>query len=184
MMRLWAPAVMMLLMPSFSFSSEAPVSISSLVGFSAPKGWRSHEEAILGEPVVTLSSGSRRMTLELFGGKDSRHETAKAFLESFEARGDDGKPAASLGRVKVSGRGVRAYARRYSMSGRGRDPDDLARPEILDQQFVLLPVGEKFLAVSWTRSSIPDLAGAPAAKKLEPEFAGFLKSLKIRRSPR
>jgi len=169
---------------SLAFSQGSP--IRALAGFTAPKGWTMAETEILGEPLVTLSSGSRKMSLELFGGKDSRHETPKAFLESLEARGDDGKPPASLGSVKVSGRKVQAYARRYSMSGRRRAPDETARPEVLDQQFVLLSAGGKFLVVSWARSSLPDIAGAPATERLEPEFARFLKSLKLKtpRSPR
>ena len=167
---------------SLAFSQQPR--ISDIAAFTAPKGWRSEETTLLGEPLVAFSSGGLRISLELFGGKDSRHETEKAFLESFEARGDDDKPAASLGKVKVYGLKVQAYARRYSMSGRGRDPEDRARPEVLDQQFVVLPAGGRFLVVSWTRGALPDMAGAPATEKLQPEFARFLKGVRIRRSPR
>ena len=169
------------------FSQEASVNkprspIRGLASFAAPKGWTTQETDILAEPIVTLSSGTRKFSLELFGGKDSRHETPQAFLESFEARGDDGKPPASLGSVLAAGRKIAAYARRYTMSGQGRAPDDMpARPEVMDQQFVVLVVGKKFLVVSWTRTSLPDMAGSPATEKLEPEFGRFLKGLRIKK---
>jgi len=156
-----------------------PVSeIDSLASFSGPAGWRMEDDAILGDPLVSFSSGPYVVRVCLFGGKDSRHETPADFLSDPEARGDKGEPPLKLGIARVNGRRTPAYGRTYKVSMGDPHARAMASEETIRDEFVIVLAGKRFFVLTFKTAMgpayEPDKRGTTA-------WAGFLKSFKLKK---
>lgn len=163
-------------------AAEKPVQKASYIRtkawFEVPAGWREYEERILAEPVLSFSQGRFTISIYLFGGPDSRHESPEAFLNSFEARDDRGRPARLLENILIAGRNLPLYCRVFSIGGWDR-PDHLTRTpkRTFREQFVVLPATSySFFVLKYTVPEEPPAADKPpdAAWRL------FLQSFQLR----
>lgn len=174
-----------------AYCTEAPVAkprseMSSLAAFNAPSGWDERKRWVLEDPLVEFSSGPFQIQVALLGGKDSRHGTPSAFLSSQEAR-SDGKPADRAGFVRIDGRRLPVYKRRYTFTqGDPQVPEPPSFQQTNHEDFVAVPLPgkERFFVLTFHIEGEPvyEPKEHPAElKAAQAEWKKFLAGFKLKK---
>lgn len=125
--------------------------VAAAARFKGPAGWQRDTGSFGADHFVTYSSGTLRLRVQLMGGKGSRYATTKAFLESPEGKGGDGKPPAGR-TLRVGKRPFMMYSRSMSMDigPQGMGPAGMLRT--IDEEFTFARAGRRFFVISLTRT--------------------------------
>ncbi len=148
--------------------------IDRLAEYARPAGWLSSKEDTP-EPEVRMVKLDHVIRVRLFGGKDSRYPSIQAFMEGFEARAM-GRLPDKAAEFKIAGAKTIVYRARLPIA-RG-DPHAVANapPPTFSQEFCVVPVGERFLVLSYA-----DESGIPDPERVDRKvWRPFLKNFKLK----
>ena len=163
--------------PSWAADTKAPSpsrTISAVVRFSAPKGWRPEEYANGADPVSAFVSGEDRIVVRTFGPPGRAYADPAASLSGAPPP-TMGRPPEKSGEGTVAGHRVMFYRRGFPIEP--GDPHTPAGPQqaLGREVFVVLPPRRgRFAVLSYARESpAPDLERAG-----EKAWEAFLKTVK------
>jgi len=152
-------------------AGEAPVPQTfGSARYVEPAGWQAEKS----DSSLRFSRGVDVIKARWFGGKGSRYAAAGDYLVGFEAT-TMGKTPEKARLAKVAGRKVWVYRHGY--------PIDLGDPhaaspgpvQLASEEFCILPMGTRFLVLSWAHESpVPDPEAAG-----EKAWEAFLSSLRL-----
>ncbi|MCX5794572.1 MAG: hypothetical protein NTY77_03640 [Elusimicrobia bacterium] len=108
------------------------------------------------DPALRLSLGSDIISARLFGGEGSRYLGLHDYLKGFEAT-TMGSPPERVREATVGGLRVWFYRHGYPINLGDPDTARAGPPELAAEEFCILPVGRRFLVLSWAHESpVPD----------------------------
>ena len=156
-----------LILPAFAAElketpvSKPPLEFAGVARFPPLEGWRVRRTEGV-DPSLAFLRGQDGIRVKLFGGKGSRYLKLHDFLKGFEAT-TMGNPPERVGEATVGGLRVAFYRHGYPLTQGDPDVSDPRPPALATEEFCILPVGSRFLVLSWSQES-----GAPDP---EPESA-------------
>jgi hypothetical protein len=128
--------------------------------YVAPTGWSAERKDRPVDPVMRFERDLDVIRIRVLGGKGSRYATPADFLRGFEAT-TMGHPPERRREIQVAGRKVWLYRHGYPLARGDPHVADPRPPELASEEFCILPVGDRFLVLSFAHeSAIPDLDDA------------------------
>lgn len=118
--------------------------------YEAPSGWAREKKTVGADTLVVFSKPPHRIAIRRLGGKASRHESPAAFLASFEAKSEGGRPPEKAGSARVMGSSAAVWRRSWRKAA--GSPHENAPPSagLATEEFVVVPAGARFYVLSWT----------------------------------
>ncbi|HAM36881.1 MAG TPA: hypothetical protein DEB40_11750 [Elusimicrobia bacterium] len=148
-----------LILPALaSGPKEANMNFTDFAGVASiesPEGWEVDKAEDAVDPSLIFSLGPDIIKARLLGGEGSRYASPAEYLKGFEAT-TMGKPPEKIRAIKVVGGKTWLYRHGYPMAlGDPHVVGDMP-PILAQEEFCIIPIGRKFLVLSWAHESAPD----------------------------
>jgi hypothetical protein len=158
---LLSPLLAVLIIPALAAApkespvNKPPLEFAGVARFPPLEGWTVRRTEGT-DPSLILSRDQDIIKARLFGGKGSRYLRLPDYLKGFEAT-TMGNPPEKVREATVSGLRIWFYRHGYPLMQGDPSVMDPRPPMLASEEFCILPVGGRFLVLSWAvESPAPD----------------------------
>lgn len=138
---------------------KPPLEFAGVARFPPLEGWKLRRTEGQ-DSALQFTRGEDIIKVRLFGGKGSRYLKLHDYLKGFEAT-TMGSPPERVREETVSGLRVALYRHGYPLMQGDPHVMDPRPPALATEEFCILPVGSRFLVLSWAaESAVPDPEGS------------------------
>ena len=148
--------------PQENPADRPPLDFAGVARLQPLEGWKVRRTQGP-DPALSLLRGQDIIQVRLFGGKGSRYLRLPDYLKGFEAT-TMGDPPEKIRETTVGGLRVWVYRHGYPLTQGDPHVMDPRPPLLASEEFCILPVGGRFLVLSWAlESNVPDPEAAGEA---------------------
>jgi hypothetical protein len=141
--------------PKESPVNKPPLDFAGVARFQPLEGWTVRRTEG-NDPSLSLARDQDIIKVRLFGGKGSRYLRLHDYLKGFEAT-TMGNPPERIREATVGGLRIWFYRHGYPLMQGDPSVMDPRPPMLASEEFCILPVGRRFLVLSWAvESPAPD----------------------------